>query len=152
MGVLVPRVGEHVASESVLDNLALAHHGHGVADLRGHTQVVCNEEQGEVEVLPDIVKQFENLGLHRNIETAGRLVLRLANADRLPFEFNTFVETVEGYVEDVVKLADDLREETEDLARLHALASRRLENFPWDEFGGPPRTEDDEDGGTYIPR
>lgn len=48
-------------------------------------------------------------------KTAGRLVLRLANADRLPFEFNTFVETVEGYVEDVVKLADDLREETEDL-------------------------------------
>ena len=51
-------------------------------------------------------------------KTAGRLVLRLANAERLPFEFDTFVETVEDYVDDVVKLADDNREETEDLNEL----------------------------------
>jgi N-acetylated-alpha-linked acidic dipeptidase len=44
--------------------------------------------------------------------TAGRAVLRLADADVLPFEFTRFAETVGRYVDEVDKLADDLREET----------------------------------------
>jgi N-acetylated-alpha-linked acidic dipeptidase len=47
----------------------------------------------------------------------GRLVLRLADADVLPFTFGALAETVERYVEQVVKLADDLREETEETNR-----------------------------------
>ncbi|HVR72416.1 MAG TPA: M28 family metallopeptidase [Vicinamibacteria bacterium] len=46
--------------------------------------------------------------------TTGRIVLRLAGADVLPFEFTALAETVGRYVREVVKIADDLREETEE--------------------------------------
>jgi N-acetylated-alpha-linked acidic dipeptidase len=51
-------------------------------------------------------------------QTAGRVVLRLANADTLPFEFTASAETIGGYAKEVVKLAGDLREETEKRNRL----------------------------------
>jgi N-acetylated-alpha-linked acidic dipeptidase len=50
-------------------------------------------------------------------QTGGRAVLRLANAGVLPFEFTRFTDTVGRYVREVVKLADDMRSETEDLNR-----------------------------------
>jgi N-acetylated-alpha-linked acidic dipeptidase len=46
-------------------------------------------------------------------KTGGRLVLRLADADVLPFAFNNLSDTVERYVRDVTRLADDMREETQ---------------------------------------
>jgi N-acetylated-alpha-linked acidic dipeptidase len=58
-------------------------------------------------------------------QTAGRAVLRLANADLLPFEFGEFAETVGRYVTEVTKLADDTREETKELNRL--IADKTLE-------------------------
>jgi len=45
-------------------------------------------------------------------QTAGRTVLRLANADVLPLYFNNLSDTIERYVREVTKLADDMREET----------------------------------------
>jgi N-acetylated-alpha-linked acidic dipeptidase len=45
-------------------------------------------------------------------QTAGRAVLRLANADLLPFEFSCFSETVGQYLKEVTKLADDVRQQT----------------------------------------
>ncbi len=45
-------------------------------------------------------------------QTGGRTVLRLANADVLPFSFSPFSETVGRYIKEVTKLADDMREET----------------------------------------
>lgn len=45
-------------------------------------------------------------------QTAGRAVLRLANAEILPFTFSNFAETVAKYAKEVTKLADDLRDET----------------------------------------
>ncbi|MBA2707135.1 MAG: M28 family peptidase [Gemmatimonadaceae bacterium] len=45
-------------------------------------------------------------------QTGGRVVLRLANADVLPFSFNPFTETVGRYLKEVTKLSDDMREET----------------------------------------
>jgi len=50
-------------------------------------------------------------------QTAGRAVLRLANADILPFEFNNFAETVARYVKELIKLTDDMREETREKER-----------------------------------
>ncbi len=50
-------------------------------------------------------------------QTAGRAVLRLANADVLPFEFTDFTDTLSGYVKEIVKLTDDLREETRERNR-----------------------------------
>ena len=53
-------------------------------------------------------------------QTAGRAVLRLANADTLPLEFRSFSETVAKYLKELMKLADDMREETKAKNRLIA--------------------------------
>ena len=45
-------------------------------------------------------------------QTAGRTVLRFANADVLPIEFGSFADTVGNYSKEVVQLADDMRENT----------------------------------------
>lgn len=42
----------------------------------------------------------------------GRAVLRLADADTLPFEFTNFADTINNYSNEVIKLADSMREET----------------------------------------
>jgi N-acetylated-alpha-linked acidic dipeptidase len=52
------------------------------------------------------------------VQAAGRIVLRLANAETLPFDFTATSEAISGYVREIAKLADDLREETEKRNRL----------------------------------
>ncbi len=47
-------------------------------------------------------------------QTAGRSVLRLANADLLPLEFGNFSETIGTYADEIIKLADNMRTETEE--------------------------------------
>jgi N-acetylated-alpha-linked acidic dipeptidase len=47
-------------------------------------------------------------------KAAGRVALRLADADVLPFELTRPAATFGGYVDEVVKLADDMRKETEE--------------------------------------
>jgi N-acetylated-alpha-linked acidic dipeptidase len=62
--------------------------------------------------------RFGDPGLQYGVALAkvcGRATLRLANADRLPFEFSNFSETVGVYVREVTNLLDSMREETEDL-------------------------------------
>ena len=44
---------------------------------------------------------------------AGRAVLRLANADVLPFDAGGLLPKLETYVNEVIELADGMREETE---------------------------------------
>ncbi len=51
-------------------------------------------------------------------KVCGRAVLRLANADTLPFEFTGFADTVGTYVNEVSKLADKLREDTNVMNKL----------------------------------
>ena len=46
-------------------------------------------------------------------QVATRSTLRLANAPRLPFEFTGFADNVALYVDELQKLADDMRTETE---------------------------------------
>ncbi len=46
------------------------------------------------------------------VKVAGRTTLRLANAEVLPFEFQNFANTISEYVEEVLKLSEDMREET----------------------------------------
>jgi N-acetylated-alpha-linked acidic dipeptidase len=50
-------------------------------------------------------------------QTAGRIVLRLADADVVPFEFTAFADTVSRYAKEVSRLADELREQTDELNR-----------------------------------
>ncbi|MBK8811044.1 MAG: M28 family metallopeptidase [Acidobacteria bacterium] len=51
-------------------------------------------------------------------KVCGRSVLRLANAEVLPFEFTNFGDTVGTYVNEVVRLNDSMREETAALNQL----------------------------------
>jgi len=46
-------------------------------------------------------------------KVAGRATLRLANAPRLPFEFNGFADNIGLYVTELEELAENMREETE---------------------------------------
>jgi len=51
-------------------------------------------------------------------KTTGRLVLRLANAGRLPFELTTFADTMSRYLDELTKLADSSRRDIEERNRL----------------------------------
>jgi N-acetylated-alpha-linked acidic dipeptidase len=54
------------------------------------------------------------------VRTAGRAVLRLADADVLPCEFSDFADTVGKFVKEVTQLADTMREGTTETNRLIA--------------------------------
>ncbi|HSV10016.1 MAG TPA: transferrin receptor-like dimerization domain-containing protein [Hanamia sp.] len=45
-------------------------------------------------------------------QTAGRAVLRMANADVLPFDFTHLYNTINGYADELIKLLNDSREST----------------------------------------
>jgi N-acetylated-alpha-linked acidic dipeptidase len=51
-------------------------------------------------------------------KVTGRATLRLANAPRLPFEFNGLADNVAMYVSELEELADDMRKKTEVTNRL----------------------------------
>ena len=53
-------------------------------------------------------------------ETAGHLVLRMANADVLPLEFTGFADTIGAYAEELRKLTDEKRHRSAELAKLLA--------------------------------
>lgn len=45
-------------------------------------------------------------------KTAGHAALRMAGADALPFDFRSLYKTINGYAEELMKLTDDMRENT----------------------------------------
>ncbi|HYI08265.1 MAG TPA: transferrin receptor-like dimerization domain-containing protein [Thermoanaerobaculia bacterium] len=51
-------------------------------------------------------------------KTTGRMLLRLANADFLPFQASTLADTISRFTTEVTKLADRMRAETEDTNRM----------------------------------
>ncbi|MEO5948237.1 MAG: transferrin receptor-like dimerization domain-containing protein, partial [Chitinophagaceae bacterium] len=60
--------------------------------------------------------KFKDPGFQYGIalsKTAGRVMMRLANAEVLPFDVNSFYKTVSEYVSELKKLQDDTRLETE---------------------------------------
>jgi len=64
----------------------------------------------------DMFRRFKDSGFIYGVtlsKTAGRVMLRLAGADVLPFEFNTLYKTINDYVGEVKKLLDDERAETD---------------------------------------
>ena len=44
-------------------------------------------------------------------QTAGTAVMRLADAELLPYDFDDFTDTIRGYIEEVTKLAQEKREQ-----------------------------------------
>jgi N-acetylated-alpha-linked acidic dipeptidase len=64
----------------------------------------------------DLFTRFKDPGFQYGIalsKTAGRITLRMANADVLPFDFNTFYKTVNDYATEVKTLLENTRTETE---------------------------------------
>jgi N-acetylated-alpha-linked acidic dipeptidase len=58
---------------------------------------------------------FKDPGFHYGVtlaQTAGRAVLRMANADVLPFDFTHLYNTINGYADELTKLLNDSREST----------------------------------------
>jgi N-acetylated-alpha-linked acidic dipeptidase len=65
-------------------------------------------------------------------KVCGHAVLRLANAETLPFEFTNFADTVAGYVREVTSLADSMREETK-------LMNQMISNGMWQAVQDPTK-------------
>jgi len=73
--------------------------------------------------------------------TAGRTMMRLADADVLPFEFVDFADTIGMYVDEIAELEDDLREEIQTHNRLLDEKSFELAADPLKTFVPPARRE-----------
>jgi len=74
-------------------------------------------------------------------KVGGRTVLRLAEADVVPFEFTAFADTLGRYVREVSKLADDMREKTEEDNRLARDNTLVLAADPRERFVAPRAKE-----------
>jgi N-acetylated-alpha-linked acidic dipeptidase len=70
-------------------------------------------------------------------KTTGRMMLRLANADFLPFETSTLAQTVSRYLIDVKKLADTMRSESEEKNRQVRERTMELAADPLKPFVAP---------------
>ncbi len=75
-------------------------------------------------------------------QTAGRIVLRAANADVLPLRFGDFANTVERYADEVHKLADSERERSNDLIQLLDGGAFKLAADPTKVLLAPPREDE----------
>ena len=74
-------------------------------------------------------------------QTTGRAVLRLAEADVLPFEFARFASTVETYLDQVTDLVETMRDDTQRQNRLVQNASYELAADPTQIYVPPPEEE-----------
>ena len=72
-------------------------------------------------------------------KTAGRVMLRMADADVLPLRFTEMAATIAQYVEDIRKLADDMRERTEQQNRLIDAGNYKLASDPTAPILAPKR-------------
>lgn len=74
-------------------------------------------------------------------KTTGRIVLRMANADVLPFELTTFAETMSRYLDELTKLADTTRHDIEERNRLVHDRAYELAADPTKPFVAPKAEE-----------
>ena len=92
----------------------------------------------------DHYQRFMDPGFDYGIALArfgGRLVLRMANADVLPFEFSRLTERLSVYTEEVEKLADTMRKETETRNKAIGLGMYRVAADPRETWIDPPLEE-----------
>jgi N-acetylated-alpha-linked acidic dipeptidase len=71
-------------------------------------------------------------------QVAGRVTMRLAEAEVLPFQFGPLAETVGRYADEVQRLADDLRAQTEEHNRQLRERTLELAADPSRTFVAPP--------------
>ncbi len=74
-------------------------------------------------------------------EMAGRTVLRIANADVLPFEFKDWHTTVAKYLEEIIKEANEMRSEAEKHNEMLEKNAFELAADPTKPFTDPPKKE-----------
>jgi N-acetylated-alpha-linked acidic dipeptidase len=74
-------------------------------------------------------------------KTGGRLSLRMAQADVLPFQMTRMASTVSRYVDEVVKLADDLRTQTEEQNRRIDEGAVAASDSPYEDLRAPARRD-----------
>src|SRR4051794_7312810 len=70
----MPGGGENALDRPLLDDLALLHHADGIGELAHDAEVVRDEQHRHAEPRLQLLEQFENLRLHRDVERGGRLV------------------------------------------------------------------------------
>lgn len=75
-------------------------------------------------------------------QLSGRMTMRLADADSLPFRFDGFVRAVGSYIDEIAKLADTMRSETVEFNRSLADHSFELAADPLTPYVAPaPKVE-----------
>jgi len=74
-------------------------------------------------------------------KTTGRMTLRLANADFLPFQITTFADTVSRYASEIETLVKSMREETEEKNRQIRERTMELAADPTKPFAMPKMEE-----------
>jgi N-acetylated-alpha-linked acidic dipeptidase len=68
---------------------------------------------------------------------SGRITMRMADADTLPVQFDGFVRAVAGYVDELVKMTDKMRADTQEHNRSIADGSLQLASDPRVPFAAP---------------
>jgi len=68
LGVWVPRVGEQFIDRRGFHDAAQVHDRYAIAQMADHTQVVADEEVGQVQLIAQIHEQIQNLCLDRDIQ------------------------------------------------------------------------------------
>jgi len=74
-------------------------------------------------------------------KTAGRIVLRLANADVLPFEFQQWHATISGYLEEIMKYCEEQRASVKKHNELLGKNAFEIAADPTQSFTNPPKKE-----------
>ena len=74
-------------------------------------------------------------------KTTGRTVMRLANADVLPFDFSSFYKTINEYSTEIKTLLDKTRTETEDETSMLKEKLYDLAKDPKKVYAAPPAKE-----------
>jgi N-acetylated-alpha-linked acidic dipeptidase len=74
-------------------------------------------------------------------KTTGRIMMRLANADVLPFDFNSFYKTLNEYATEVKTLLDNQRSETEVENKIVRDNLYKLAKDPTKTYSAPPAKE-----------
>jgi N-acetylated-alpha-linked acidic dipeptidase len=73
--------------------------------------------------------------------TAGRIVLRLSNADVLPFEFAPWLTTVSNYLEEIMKHTTEMRNAVQKHNELLEKNAFKLAADPREAFKNPPEKD-----------
>jgi len=83
---------------------------------------------------------FKDPGFHYEValaQTAGRAVLRMAEADVLPFDFTHLYNTINGYADELINLLKESRESTEVENRIIRSGDYKVGKDPTKKFIGP---------------